>query len=438
MHNSQQTIRRRLLAVLLPAIAFLSVALATITYDRLYEAILNRFEVKLITVSALVGAFVDPVRHDALISATKEPSFEGPVVERTGDYVSEIEPMRGVRRKLSLTYLYTQVLGGNEDIFYVLDATEGPEHTTVGYADTMPANTLAGLRDVSAKGAIYVSPIELQEDWGLLKTAAAPVWGLRGTISSSAGADVNIGVIREYTENALLLSGVIGAFCLIIGSLAASAVVLRVAGPIAVVRSNALRLAAGRLSLLPLGSTANEITGLGRSLERVAADIATVERGTTERLDRLEEDRAISTLSLALMTGSHNAAEDEARPLAIKIIDLRLHTIVGFCNSTDVLERAVWHMGLACLDPMLSTDQVRDVLVLQGGKFLMFSKKSSQGEAVGGTIWLSESPAAEPMLLKPGEARVLESRIYNIKYAVDDTNFGGQEAVVALTSECAL
>ena len=95
-------------------------------------------------------------------------------------------------------------------------------------------------------------------------------------------------------------------------------------------------------------------------------------------------------------------------------------------------------MGLACLDQMLSTDQVRDVLVLQGGKFLMFSKKASQGEAVGGTIWLSESPAAEPTLLKPGEARVLESRIYKIKYAVDDTNFGGQEAVVALTSECAL
>src|SRR3546814_20448427 len=90
-----------------------------------------------------------------------------------------------------------QVLGGGADMFYVLDGTEGADHSPIGSEDERTNETRIGLTRVQDSGAVYVSPIEYQEQWGLLKTAAAPVYGVDGSITGSAGADVNISVIQE-------------------------------------------------------------------------------------------------------------------------------------------------------------------------------------------------------------------------------------------------
>src|SRR3546814_14814980 len=65
---------------------------------------------------------------------------------------------------------------------------------------------MAGLRDVQRRRIIYVSPVEYQEKWGLLKTAEAPVYSADGAVSGTAGADVNVSVISVATKNALFLS----------------------------------------------------------------------------------------------------------------------------------------------------------------------------------------------------------------------------------------
>src|SRR3546814_6379496 len=92
------------------------------------------FERKLVTASALTGAMIDPADHDRLIRAAR--AGENPqAVEATPLYRRSVAPIRRLRDELSLTYLYTQVLGGGADLFYVLDGTEGEDHSHIGSED---------------------------------------------------------------------------------------------------------------------------------------------------------------------------------------------------------------------------------------------------------------------------------------------------------------
>jgi len=227
-----------------PAILVLAVALGALVYNRLYDTILDGFSRKLITTSALTGALIDPADHDFLIRAAqvKAPPQN---VEEMAQYRRNVEPMRRIRRELGLTYLYTQVLGGLKDVIYVLDSTEGDEHSLIGSEDELTAETRTGLRRTVGGGPIYISPIEFQEQWGLLKTAAAPVWSRQGKIVATAGADVNISVIEVATQNALFASALIGVASLAASALVTFLIVRWVALPIEGLKADALRIAAG-------------------------------------------------------------------------------------------------------------------------------------------------------------------------------------------------
>src|SRR3546814_19830028 len=125
-----------------------------------------------------------------------------------------------------------QVLGGGADMFYVLDGTEGADHSPIGSEDERTNETRIGLTRVQDSGAVYVSPIEYQEQWGLLKTAAAPVYGVDGSITGSAGADVNISVIQVATQNALFMSAMLGIGSIIACILVAMELARRTERPI--------------------------------------------------------------------------------------------------------------------------------------------------------------------------------------------------------------
>src|SRR3546814_12015427 len=98
--------------------------------------------------------------------------------------------------------------------------------------DELTNETRIGLTRVQDSGAVYVSPIEYQEQWGLLKTAAAPVYGVDGSITGSAGADVNISVIQVATQNALFMSAMIGIGSILACLLVAMELARRIARPI--------------------------------------------------------------------------------------------------------------------------------------------------------------------------------------------------------------
>ncbi len=242
--RTQIGIQALLLRTFLPAVVVAALLLATLVYTMLYDTVLRQFDDRLVATSAITGALIDPADHDWLIREARAGS-DPAAVEADPRYRRNVEPMRRIRAKLDLTYVYTQVEGGPEDVLYILDGTDGEEHTAIGSPDSLPAETMAGLREVQTERGLYVSPVEYQEQWGLLKTAAAPVYSTDGRVAGTAGADVNVSVIKVATQNALFQSAMIGMASIIICLIVTLQVVRRIARPIERLTQEALRIAAG-------------------------------------------------------------------------------------------------------------------------------------------------------------------------------------------------
>lgn len=287
MRPDTTPIQTLLLRVFLPAVAVVAIGLGLLTYDRLYDTILDSFDRKLMTTSALTGALIDGRDHDKLIAVARTRP-ESDEAEHSPEYLRAIEPMRRIREQLDLTYLYTQILGGTSDIIYVLDATEGDDHSLIGSEDELPPETLAGIRQVEANGGIHHSPIEFQEKWGLLKTAAAPVRDAEGRIAATAGADVNVSLIRVATQNALFTSVVIGMLSLFACTLAVLLIVRRIAQPLDRLRHEALRIAGGDHRPLAVFPAPSDIASLRGALAESTAAL-------TGRLAGRREDAHATT-----------------------------------------------------------------------------------------------------------------------------------------------
>ena len=244
MQHKSRGIQTLLLRTFLPAVLLLAIALAILVYNLQFSVILDGFDRKLITTSALTGAMIDPEDHDWLLQEAKAGNDPN-ITELNERYIRNVEPMQRIRSKLGLTYLYTQALGGSGDIFYILDSSIGDEHSQIGSEDELPAETVKGLINAEEHATVFVSPIEYQKQWGLLKTSAAPVYGANGEITATAGADVNISVIQVATQNALFASAMIGIISILACLVVTLQIMRRIARPIETLKHEALRFAAG-------------------------------------------------------------------------------------------------------------------------------------------------------------------------------------------------
>ncbi|WP_242446027.1 HAMP domain-containing protein [Sphingopyxis lindanitolerans] len=269
-NRKQIGIQTLLLRVFLPVVALAALLVAILVYNRINATILRQFDDRLVATSALTGALIDPADHDWLIG-TATSGRDPAAAERDIRYRRNVEPMRRIRERLGLTYIYTQVTSGRAEVRYILDGTDGDEHTPLGSPDSLPEETMAGLRDVQRRRIIYVSPVEYQEKWGLLKTAAAPVYSADGAVSGTAGADVNVSVIRVATQNALFLSAMIGIASLLACLLVTLQIVRRVARPIERLTQEALRIAAGDHRPPAKGDAPREVRDLRAALTALSA-----------------------------------------------------------------------------------------------------------------------------------------------------------------------
>lgn len=286
MRRSGLPIRTLLLRVFLPAVAVVAIGLGLLAYDRIYTSIVDGFDRKLIATSALTGALLDARDHDALIAiARAKPDSDA--AEHSAEYLHAVLPMRRILHELDITYLYTQVLGGSQDVIYVLDATVGEDHSPIGAEDDLPAETLAGIRRATAQGTVHLSPIEFQQQWGLLKTAAAPVRDQRGKIVATAGADVNVSLIRVATQNALFVSVVIGLASLLGCAFVTLLTVRRIAEPLDRLRREALRIAGGDHRPLDRFPAPRDIAQLQAALAASTAE-------TTGKLADARDRRAVA------------------------------------------------------------------------------------------------------------------------------------------------
>lgn len=326
-----------------PAIVLLAIGLGALTYTRLYDTILDGFSRKLLTVSALTGALIDPRDHDFLVQAASVGA-PADLIEGRPEYLRQVTPMRQIRRDLDLTYLYSQMLGGTKDVIYVLDSTVGEEHSNLGAEDELTPETRAGLKKAQAEGAVYVSPIEFQEQWGLLKTAAAPIRDRSGRIVATAGADVNISVIEVATQNALFASALIGVASLLVSALVTLLIARWVAAPIETLRGEALRIAAGDREPTAKVRAPREVSNLRASLGELAGHLTTRMRGAWTQT--LAEDRARNA-------GVLGAALGAAAPVVL--VEAAASRVI-WRPKDDGLEARLEHSAMAALATRFAAD----------------------------------------------------------------------------------
>jgi hypothetical protein len=311
MRREGTPIQTLLLRTFLPAVVVVAMILAILVYNWLYASIISGFDRKLVTTSALTGAMVDAADNDWLMRATR--AGENPeALERTPEYRRNTEPMQRLMKDLDLTYLYSQAFGGSRDIIYVLDGTQGEEHSPPGTEDDLTPETRAGLHKAEAEASVFISPIEYQEQWGLLKTAAAPIYGSDGKVTSTAGADVNISVIQVATQNALFASALIGIGSILACVAVALVIVRRVARPIVALKQEALRIAAGDAALPAPIKGPREVAKLRDALAALAAQMtaASAESREAAALQERGADEAI----LAGTSGAPEAAPTCSQP----------------------------------------------------------------------------------------------------------------------------
>lgn len=358
--------RDHLLRVLAPVTIGFSVLLAAASYTQLRQSILEDFDRKLIVTSTLIGALIDPVDHAALTAEAKRPDHDGAAIEASPAYQRNIAPMIRVREALGLTYLYTEVLGGPQDIFYVLDATPGEEHTQAGYADSLPPETLAGLRLVQAEGKTFVSPIKSHERWGLLKVSAAPIRAADGSVIAAAGADVNISIIRRATQDALFLSALVGAAALAAAAAGVWMITRRLAGPTEATRLMALRLAAGEREPSRRGTAPKEIMLLSRDLRRLARGLTGARQAREARAaERAERAR---TRMLAKL---------------IARLDAQVDGMALFAPTGEPLDQALWRHGAIEALRRLDGDEARLQALMEASGGLAVIRRGDRVTAIG-------------------------------------------------------
>lgn len=299
------------LQALIGIIVASTIVLATLSwsyffYLRLYDTIVDSYDDKLYVISGITGSFIDGDAHASLVESRDEASAA---------YAALTKPMREILKKMELTYVYSQILLDDPECMYVLDATEGEDHTEIGYVDELPPEDYAGAQKV-LNGGIHIGKVQDTDHWGMIKVSYAPIYDSEGRILAMAGADVNLDMIKMKTRIALLAAFGLGVVGISLGLLASIVVARRLTEPLNVLKQGALRLASGSYShrievqqpheLALLASSFNQMSGnLVETLES-QKDEREKTQASRERLDRKEW--LASQMPLPLQQGAISSA----------------------------------------------------------------------------------------------------------------------------------
>lgn len=406
-------IRTLLLRYFLPAIAIIAIALAIFVYNRIYDTILEGFDNKLETTSALTGALIDPRDHDWLIEQARKGQASGGLTEdevadteQSAEYLRNVIPMRHVREKLGLTYLYTQLIVDDGDILYILDATQGDEHSPLGSADQLPAETMDGLRKIAEDGSVYISPIEYQEQWGLLKTAAAPVGSMDANIAASAGADVNISVIQIATQNILFASALIGLGSLLACGLVTLILVRRIAVPIAQIKSDALKIAVGNLTPPEQITSPREAANLGKSLANITRKISGKRDEIVAKVQSSELEQNAKFIDAIL------SSDNQSR--IVRLVDNDAILAIWIARTLPPPEMSLKIQAMTMLAGRIAEDgdlasNWRSLVDIDNESVLILDRATGMATLTGGTAFNLQKgeEKARTTLLSPGESIAL-------------------------------
>ncbi len=374
MRRKTFDIQGLLLRVFMPIVVVVAITLGVVVYNRLYDVILGGFDRKLITVTALTGALIDPADHRYLVEHAQSGQAG---LESSGQYLGNVRPMRRIVAALDLTFLYTQILGGSKDIVYILDAAEGSEHSPIGSEDDSTDQVRQGLHRVQQRGEVYVSPIEYQQQWGLSKASAAPIWSPAGDVVASAGADVDISIINIATQNALLASTIVGMISLAACAIAGVTVIGRIARPIGALKLEALRIASGDHSPPSPQDAPGEVLRLQKGVARIATRLSLLLSRASRHSANRERDMRLRTLAA-------NLGADDGPAFLVSGATWTLAAIHD--EHLGEIGQAFWQKGIKAVALRLGhapPETLLATLAGQEGAFLVLDTHSGRLTAAG-------------------------------------------------------
>ncbi len=197
-------------------------------------------------------------------------------------------PMHRIMNELGLTYHYTLILPERGKQIYVLDATEGEDHSAAGTEEEVDSEEWTRLSEVLRSGQSSRSEIKQFDIWGLLKVGTAAIRDSRGYPVALAGADVNISVIHGKTRTALLQLLAIGAVSLLFAGLASIFIAKRLMGPVSKLKDGALQVAAGYFTRAVEVRRPSELRRLAAAFDEVRTNLRDRIATLKEENDRFE------------------------------------------------------------------------------------------------------------------------------------------------------
>jgi HAMP domain-containing protein len=282
-------------------------------YHDLHRIIMEGFDAKLSSVTTATGAFIGGEDHVRIEREGKEDDL----------YRAYTRPMREIIRKADVTYLYSQVLPEEGTACrYVLDASEGDDHTTLGTEEPMTDADYRGARNVLTHGIVHIGQVIPTDNWGLLKSAYAPIYTRGGDIVGMAGADVNIDMIRKKTHAALFLVSLVGVAAMLLGVWLSLVIARRLTEPLDELREGALKLASGSFDHRITIAHPVELSRLSADFNRIGQNLGE----TFRELIGLQTDLEANARRSELITKIDRAASGAQSSLA-------RNCAVCFCNN---------------------------------------------------------------------------------------------------------
>lgn len=221
-----------------------------------------------------------------------------------------VSAYQNTRVAAGLTFLYTEVHLGADQIRYILDGSVGDDHSPPGYLDVVPEDSVADVTLAQSRGQAFVSDIREWEEWGLIKVSAEPIYGSSGKIVALAGADVDIGVIRDKTRFALFAVLFVGAGLLLLAGSVSYRVSQSLMRPLRNIKDSALRIAAGYHDTHVDYPAGDEIGQLAQGLNELSSRLAAQARQSETYQRALTRGRELIALEHALIDIGNESGAD--------------------------------------------------------------------------------------------------------------------------------
>lgn len=286
--------------------------------------------------------------QQASFEALAEPGFYS---ETHPFMATHQKAYRQIREAAGLTFLYTEVFFGDNQIRYIIDGSVGDDHTTPGYIDVVPDTSVEELVKAQTLGQPFVSDIRQWDLWGLIKVSGAPIRDAQGKVVAVAGADVDIGVIRSKTRRALFSVLLVGVGVLLLAGLVSIRIANGLTRPLRRIKDAALRLAAGYFGGQLATGSGDEIDQLASSLDRLSARVNAQQQQSQSYQLTLMDHRLRAALRHVLDDGVRRAGEGSGAELLNRqraVAELNSDVVrAGELRLLWVIEAQVTELGRA-------------------------------------------------------------------------------------------